>query len=698
MGIAFSLFLSFGYSQIVPLRNANGLTYDFIDTKTKKIISKYSYDQAAPFSEGMARVNRNGLFGYINTNGDEIIPCKYIHANDFSEGLASVSIGTQEILENYIWVKDEKYGVIDISGKKIIPFEFGKIESFKDGIAKALENNKYQSSRSWGWIDKNGKWIIESKYEIFGDFNALGMAKVGISYDSVGYINKKGVFVVDPIYYHLGDFIDGIALATKKEKNEEGILKWKSGFIDSKGETIIPFTFDQAFDFKDGLARVIKEEKWGYITKSGQVQIPLKYNFISDFSNGYAWVNESGYWGVLNNTGKVINPTIFDFIVNGIAPNCVLVSKNGSWGMYDNFGKEIIPIKYEFITLKDSITFRGVSGAYQDIYDLSGNFLTKKIIDFKIDEYDKDLNDNWSDCSWKQSEDLDYNENYIVKNGYPIDSIFNNIKIIGNKNKKYGIECRNKVFISPVYDSIKNINPSDLIGRNYIYEETKYVVLLSCYLNNKIDLCLIKKSDSETSDCNVETKLIKTKYNAIHNTINSAEYLRVSDNGEFGLDKLVNDQLVNLIPLKYDDICYNKNNNITFFKEKNVWGVLNFITGEIISNPQFNNIKQDLHGDVFAVKKSKKWALLNVQAKITTSFIYDNIRSSPCESLYYFFINGKWGIINRSGNELFRPLITRILVNPNHGNGYNGIYRISRQAFSLASHSSFNWPGHYINQ
>ena len=61
--ILFSLLFSTADAQIVSVRNSNGVTFDYIDTITKKIISNYSYDQASSFVEGMARVNRNGLFG-----------------------------------------------------------------------------------------------------------------------------------------------------------------------------------------------------------------------------------------------------------------------------------------------------------------------------------------------------------------------------------------------------------------------------------------------------------------------------------------------------------------------------------------------------------------------------------------------------------------------------------------------------------
>ena len=54
-------------------------------TKSDKAIEIYN------FSEGLACVKKpNGLYGYINKLGEEVIPCIYTSTDDFSEGLAGV--------------------------------------------------------------------------------------------------------------------------------------------------------------------------------------------------------------------------------------------------------------------------------------------------------------------------------------------------------------------------------------------------------------------------------------------------------------------------------------------------------------------------------------------------------------------------------------------------------------------------------
>ena len=42
------------------------------------------------FSEGLAAIERNGKWGYIDKEGKDVIPCRYEGAHNFSEGLAAI--------------------------------------------------------------------------------------------------------------------------------------------------------------------------------------------------------------------------------------------------------------------------------------------------------------------------------------------------------------------------------------------------------------------------------------------------------------------------------------------------------------------------------------------------------------------------------------------------------------------------------
>ena len=66
------------------------------------------------FNDGMAIViNDSRLCGFIDKQGNEVIPCKYIGASGFSEGLAAVEDSTTL-----------KWGFIDKQGNEVIPCKY----------------------------------------------------------------------------------------------------------------------------------------------------------------------------------------------------------------------------------------------------------------------------------------------------------------------------------------------------------------------------------------------------------------------------------------------------------------------------------------------------------------------------------------------------------------------------------------------
>lgn len=135
--------------------NLNG-KWRFID-KTGKVVIPLKYALAYSFSEGLANVLLNGKYGFIDKTGKEVIPLKYDDAYDFSEGLAKVNIGAK-----WISFKKEggKWGFIDKTGKEVIPLKYDDAWSFKDGKAKVMTKNIFGIEKEF-YIDKNGNRVEE---------------------------------------------------------------------------------------------------------------------------------------------------------------------------------------------------------------------------------------------------------------------------------------------------------------------------------------------------------------------------------------------------------------------------------------------------------------------------------------------------------------------------------------------------------
>jgi len=309
-------------SGLIPYRR--GEKWGFSDANKNLLIQAW-YDDARPFSEGLAMVKLNGKYGYIDKSGKELIPFKYDLAHyldlghNFSEGLAAV-------------ILNGKYGYIDKSGKEVIPFKYDLGHDFSEGLAEVVLNDKC------GYIDKSGKEVSPLKYYVVYNFSE-GLAAVILN-DKWGYINKSGKEVIPLMYDHGRDFSEGLAAVR---------LNGKYGYIDKSGKEVIPLKYDDAWSFSEGLAAVRLNGKYGYIDKSGKEVIPLKYDDVGLFSEGLAWVRLSDMHGYINKSGKISIsiPVKYDAgypFTEGLAA----VRLNGKYGYIDKSGKEVIPLMYDY--------------------------------------------------------------------------------------------------------------------------------------------------------------------------------------------------------------------------------------------------------------------------------------------------------------------------------------------------------------
>ena len=208
------------------------------------------YDTSLP--DLIPIVDKKGKFGYIDKNGNEVVPCKYDDAEYFSEGLAKVKM-------------NGRWGFIDKNGKEVIPCKYDSAYSFSEGLAYVQMNGKWgflKKNRKWGFIDKNGNEVIPCKYDDACDFSE-GLAKVEMN-DKWGFVNKNGKEVVPCEYDDAWDFSEGLALVQMNDN---------FGFIDKNGNEVIPCKYDNADDFSKGLASVGKNGCSFYIDKTGKEYI-----------------------------------------------------------------------------------------------------------------------------------------------------------------------------------------------------------------------------------------------------------------------------------------------------------------------------------------------------------------------------------------------------------------------------------------
>ena len=222
----------------------------------------------SPFSDGCAKIWTGGGYpdSYINKQGEVIIDGKlfdYVH--EMSEGMVVVN-------------KDGKYGVLDKNGNQIVAPKFKECQDFSDGLAWI------KMSRKWGCVDKKGNMVIDTNYISINNFHE-GLAFVWIDNDRPVCIDKKGNVVIKelPKGLHRSDYLifsEGLACIK---------VDGKYGYIDKTGEFAIEPQFYSASNFSCGLALIMTENAMhGYIDKTGRIVIEPKYEMAGNFSEGLA--------------------------------------------------------------------------------------------------------------------------------------------------------------------------------------------------------------------------------------------------------------------------------------------------------------------------------------------------------------------------------------------------------------------------
>jgi len=96
------------------------------------------------------------------------------------------------------------------------------------------------------------------------------------------------------------------------------MLATQAGFAQKKEKKEAPASkYEYQGSFNNGLAKVKKDHKWGFIDTTGNVVVNFKYNEVENFVDGLARVRLGQKWGLVDVTGReVIRPTfewIYDF-------------------------------------------------------------------------------------------------------------------------------------------------------------------------------------------------------------------------------------------------------------------------------------------------------------------------------------------------------------------------------------------------
>lgn len=212
-----------------------------------------TFDEALPFSEGLAAIKVDNKWGFIDTEGHLAIRPQFAAAFYFREGVATVDseLGTQIVdrsgtaisegfetidfvVEGRVPVmRKEKWGFLDLQGKMVIPVAYDEMRPFSRGLAAVQKENK------WGYIDRNGTVVIPFQFEDAGPFaNGLAPARIG---KETGFIDRSGKFAFHLKFNHSSGYFgldsSGLSIADSDValySTDDGLF----GYVNSSGKVI----------------------------------------------------------------------------------------------------------------------------------------------------------------------------------------------------------------------------------------------------------------------------------------------------------------------------------------------------------------------------------------------------------------------------------------------------------------------------
>ena len=209
--------------------------WGFINTEGKEIVAPI-YDLTFPFNGEFATVMKDGFFGAVNVQGQEVFPCLYEAPIEFREGL------------NVTWLKKSgMYFLVDKNNERVGSQEFSSTMPAVSGLIPVKAQGK------WGAISvSTGELVAPLIYERFWAYSGFVIVRQKGKW---GLIDSNAKEIIPPIY---DDIISGDEPSFFVRKGALwGVVKIEDG---GQVVTIVPCSLDYEIfahrSVKEGLLEV----------------------------------------------------------------------------------------------------------------------------------------------------------------------------------------------------------------------------------------------------------------------------------------------------------------------------------------------------------------------------------------------------------------------------------------------------------
>ncbi|MCR5186129.1 MAG: WG repeat-containing protein [Clostridia bacterium] len=317
-----------------------------INSTTGEIIIEPQYSEIISCTDrhetGYIVKDDKNKYGLIMTDKNQILECKYdeikrVASDNYycareGQKLEIINLLGQVVLDknfddvselnadNFVIIKDGKYGVISTSGDTVIEAKY-------EDIKYTFQNNYI--------IKENGK---------YGIIDSSGAIKVPVSYMNISYIKEANFF----------------------EAEREDL---KTDIIDAEFSVILPSIIVSELNIKNGYIRIREDQEYKYYN--------FKLEEVSNkdvlTSNTLYLIKKFGKYGYENKKGEVIVDCIYDDAREQNEYGYCAINKDGKWGCLKSDGSVVLDPS---VDLNEYIYINFIS-VWHRFNDIKSEFYTK---------------------------------------------------------------------------------------------------------------------------------------------------------------------------------------------------------------------------------------------------------------------------------------------------------------------------------
>lgn len=170
--------------------------------------------------------------------------------------------------------------------------------------------------------------------------------------EKFGYIDKKGNAVIPYKFKMAYNFIPELNRAIVVMEN--GLF----GVIDTKGNFVFQPKYQCIKSPSENLWPYQENYHWGFLDDNGNVVISAQYDNVLRFSSGLAPFSKGKKYGYIDHCNNVVIPATYDYAGRFFTKMPVaFVCLKRKWGVIDKNGTIVVPIEYDKIEVKEDYNY-----------------------------------------------------------------------------------------------------------------------------------------------------------------------------------------------------------------------------------------------------------------------------------------------------------------------------------------------------